>query len=71
MLRETEVAARLGLAVSTLRVWRWAGKGPAFVKLGTAVRYRPEDVEDFVRKGFRATDSTPAMGQSSAKGGPA
>jgi len=46
MLTEKQVAAQLGLAVSTLQSWRSANIGPAFVKLSrNAVRYRQGDVD--------------------------
>ncbi len=48
-LTELDAAARLGLKVATLRAWRHQGKGPAFVRLGRAIRYLPSDVEEFVR----------------------
>lgn len=48
VLNEKEVAALLQMKVSTLRAWRLRGKGPAFLKLGAAVRYRREDVEAFM-----------------------
>ena len=38
----------LGLAVSTLNKWRCHGGGPAFIKMGRAVRYRIEDLESYV-----------------------
>ena len=38
-LTPKELAARLGLTVTTLNCWRSRGKGPAFAKLG-GVRYR-------------------------------
>ena len=45
-----EAAAYLGLAVSTLNKWRCYGNhGPAFVKLGKAVRYRREDLDGYLR----------------------
>ena len=48
VMTEREVAALLQMKVSTLRAWRLRGKGPAFLKLGAAVRYRREDVEAFM-----------------------
>jgi len=48
-LTEWDAAARLGLKVATLRAWRHQGKGPAFVRLGRAIRYLPSDVEKFLR----------------------
>ena len=43
-----EAATYLGLAVSTLNKWRCHGGGPVFIKLGRAVRYRQEDLDQFV-----------------------
>lgn len=51
MLSEREAAAWLGLAVKTLQNWRWAGRGPGFIKLGPSrspVRYRLSDLRAFV-----------------------
>lgn len=48
LLRETDAATYLELAPKTLARWRWAGKGPAFYKLGSAVRYSVDDLDSFV-----------------------
>lgn len=40
LLRPATVAQLLGLADQTLANWRVDGRGPPFVKLGSAVRYR-------------------------------
>lgn len=48
-LTETAAARRLGLKVATLRAWRRQQRGPAYVRLGRAVRYLSDDVEDFLR----------------------
>lgn len=48
MLRESEAAKRLGVTARTLGQWRWQRRGPRYVKVGTAVRYRLEDVEAFL-----------------------
>lgn len=47
ILSDIQLASRLrGVSVETLRKWRKAGKGPAYLKAGTrAVRYRAVDVE--------------------------
>ena len=45
---ENEAAAFLAIKPATLRRWRWAGQGPAFCKLGGAVRYRQQDLEAFL-----------------------
>jgi predicted DNA-binding transcriptional regulator AlpA len=65
-LTDVEAAARLGVSRFTLRAWRLKGMGPRFLKMGRAVRYRPEDVEEFQRRTLVEThlsgpsaDSTP------------
>jgi type IV secretory pathway VirB10-like protein len=42
-----EAAEMLAVSMKTLEAWRRLGKGPRFVKLGRAVRYALEDLEDF------------------------
>lgn len=49
----------LGVAVATVRRWRWAGKGPKFLKLGGAVRYDPADVQAFIDASRRSSTSDP------------
>jgi predicted DNA-binding transcriptional regulator AlpA len=53
LIGEREAAERLGLAVATLRRWRWVGRGPRFVKVGGAVRYDPADIDAFIEAGRR------------------
>ena len=56
LLDEREMAARLGLSISTLRNWRVARRGPRYLKLGArAVRYRLADVETFLAAGERVS----------------
>lgn len=47
---EKEAANKLGVAVQTLRNWRHIRRGPAYIKLGRSVRYRIEDIMDFIEK---------------------
>jgi len=44
---QRDLAARWHMSPRTLERWRWAGKGPAFVKLGGRVVYRLEAIETF------------------------
>ncbi len=57
LLKEAEAAAILNVEVATLRRWRWAGKGPRFLKLGAAVRYDPADLSAFIEAGRRNSTS--------------
>ena len=43
-----EAAKYLGLSISTLNKLRCTGGGPAFLKLGRAVRYTPDDLQDWL-----------------------
>ena len=47
-LTETQAAARLGLKVATLRAWRTQGRGPAYLRLGRAIRYLAMDIDEFL-----------------------
>ena len=47
-MTESEAAGRLGLKVPTLRAWRHQGRGPAYVRLGRAVRYLAIDIDEFL-----------------------
>ena len=47
-LNEQEVSKRLNVSVATLRRWRLEKRGPMFVKVGSLVRYRPEDLDSSV-----------------------
>ena len=59
-LTEGDAAARLGLKVATLRAWRHRSKGPAFVRLGRAVRYLSIDLDEFLRANRHAPAFDPA-----------
>jgi general secretion pathway protein A len=53
LLDEHSAAEMLSLKVNTLRRWRWAGTGPAFVKIGAAVRYEPAAMHAFIEQSRR------------------
>jgi hypothetical protein len=42
---EEQVAKQLNVSVASLRRWRLVNRGPQFIKVGSLVRYRPDDVE--------------------------
>lgn len=48
MLNEKEVAARWSISPRTLQAWRLKGGGPRFVRLGRAVRYMVQELEQWV-----------------------
>lgn len=52
LLDEREASAVLGVAVQTLRNWRWRGVGPRTRKLGARmVRYHRADLAAFIGNG--------------------
>jgi predicted DNA-binding transcriptional regulator AlpA len=53
-LHQNEVAHRWGISPRTLERWRWLGQGPTFLKLGSTVVYRLEDIEAFEAQQLRA-----------------
>ena len=58
LVNEDEAARMLALRVTTLRRWRWAGRGPRFIKVGAAaVRYDPLDLAAFIEAGRRTSTS--------------
>ena len=57
LLNEIEVAKQLCLTTHTLRKWRWLGKGPNFIKIGSAVRYDQEEITTFIGKNLKKSTS--------------
>ncbi|EGF92904.1 DNA binding domain protein, excisionase family [Asticcacaulis biprosthecium C19] len=51
-----KTAQHLGIAEITLRRWRLTGGGPAYLKLGRAVRYDPASLANFLAS--RVRDNT-------------
>ena len=48
LLTEEEVAKRLHVSLASIRRWRLERRGPQFIKIGSLVRYRPEDLESWL-----------------------
>ena len=44
LLNEHDVARITAMSAATIRRWRLLGQGPRYIKIGAAVRYRPEDL---------------------------
>ena len=53
LLTTPEAATLLGMKPETLEIWRWAGRGPTFYKLGRSVRYKLVDLDAFIEAGSR------------------
>jgi hypothetical protein len=47
---EKEVSKITGIAIQTLRNWRFQRTGPPYSKVGRAVRYRLDDVTHFMEE---------------------
>lgn len=50
LLTVEQFAVALGLAPKTIRMWVWR-KEVSFVKVGGAVRFRPETLEQVIKRG--------------------
>jgi len=44
LLGEYDVARITRLSVASVRRWRYLKQGPRYLKIGSAVRYKPEDI---------------------------
>ena len=48
LLTEQDVSRQLHVSLATLRRWRLEGRGPKFIKVSSLVRYRPEELEEWL-----------------------
>jgi predicted DNA-binding transcriptional regulator AlpA len=55
LLTEKDLSRLLPISLHALRRWRSEGRGPRYIKVGPLVRYRPEDIDEFL-------DSCPSGG---------
>lgn len=53
LLQPGDVAALLGVPISTLANWRSSGYGPPYLRVGKYVRYRLVDVEAWIASRVR------------------
>jgi predicted DNA-binding transcriptional regulator AlpA len=60
LLNEHDVARITGLSVASVRRWRLLRQGPKYLKIGAAVRYKPEDVAAWI-------ESRPSGGEHQAE----
>jgi len=47
-LTEKDVAKQIKVSLASLRRWRLLQRGPRFIKVGALVRYRAEDLEQWL-----------------------
>jgi predicted DNA-binding transcriptional regulator AlpA len=57
LVQPSELAKMLGVSLSCLAKWRMQGDGPAFLKLGSRIAYRPEAVETWLTERERKSTS--------------
>ena len=55
LITEGEAASMLRVSLTSVRRWRREGRGPIYRKLGKTVRYRPEDLADFLAAARRTS----------------
>ena len=63
LLSERDVAVILGLSLTRIRRWRLLKKGPRYIKVGAAVRYRLEDIRGWLATRPSGGELTPEAGQ--------
>lgn len=49
LMNEREVAQYMRISVAAIRRWRLFKKGPKYLKIGSSVRYRKEDIESWLK----------------------
>lgn len=50
LMNSQQAAQHLGVRNETMATWRHRGTGPNYIKVGSTVRYRKNDLEDFLRQ---------------------
>jgi len=50
LLTNDALAERLHVHPNTTEHWRLKGEGPPWIRVGRLVRYRPEDVEEWLTR---------------------
>lgn len=58
-LNEREAAALTGHSPRTYQRWRWKGGGPPFRKIGSSVRYAPDELRAWLEAQRRTSTSDP------------
>jgi len=60
LLTTAAAATRLAISRATLPTWRALGKGPRYVRIGRAIRYRVADLDAFLAAGTVETGGSAA-----------
>jgi len=53
LVTEGEAANLLRVSLTSVRRWRREGRGPVYRKMGRSVRYRRDDLADFIASARR------------------
>jgi predicted DNA-binding transcriptional regulator AlpA len=61
LLNEHDVARITGLSVASVRRWRLLRQGPKYLKIGAAVRYKPEDLAAWLESRPRGGEQHPSQ----------
>jgi predicted site-specific integrase-resolvase len=62
LLNEHDAASMLNVSAGTLRNWRSKGDGPPFIRVGSAIRYAPEGLRQYVEA--RTRNATVGRGKA-------
>jgi len=65
LISEQEAAEQLGVSIQTMRRWRSEGRDLPWARIGNQIRYRQEDVTNFVNAAFEES----SKGKSLARAG--
>ena len=63
LLGEYDVARITRLSVASVRRWRYLNQGPKYLKLGSAVRYRAEDITKWLETRPSGGEQDPPEGR--------
>jgi len=64
LLTTSETATFLRLKPQTLRMWRYRGGGPRYLKIGNRVIYRRKDVNRWLAERVRQSTSDPGTAET-------
>ncbi len=62
LLNERDIAGITGMSLASVRRWRLLRQGPKYLKIGSAVRYKREDVAAWLES--RPAGGEPAPGNA-------
>lgn len=66
LITQEAAAEKLRVRPKTLTRWRWAGKGPAYRKVGRKVFYVADDLEEYLAQSRRRSTSDPGPTRTDA-----